>query len=235
MTNPIIAFWMALALAAAPADSPPAGAAETPSGPGGEQLRAIALHYPEEHRRLLEEWDRAAGDEAAAVEARTRLLAAFYGRHAPGLRNAPAEILLRLNAMQLALIRRLAREDVGLCADFAAGAFAGRLDLPAAYQADASALGALIVEAARLGETRPRDGESEALTEGDAFIWYSQLLREEPSTELDIADARPGEESRELECRVGLASLNAVSKLPADQAASVGGSLLSQILAAGPD
>jgi hypothetical protein len=137
--------------------------------------------------------------------------------------------------MQLALIRRLAREDVALCADFAASAFAGRLDLPAAYQADASALGALIVEASRLGETRPRDGDTEALTEGDAFIWYSQLLREEPSTELDIADARPGEESRELECRVGLASLNAVSKLPADQAASVGASLLSQILTVGPD
>ena len=171
----------------------------------------------------------------STIEARARLVAEFYRRHAPGLLNAPPEILLRLNAMQLALIRRLAREDVGLCADFSANALAGRLDLPAAYQADASALGAVIVEASRLGETRPREGETVALTEGDAFIWYSQLLREEPSTELEIADARPGEESSELECRVGLASLNAVSKLPADQAASVGGSLLSQILAAGPD
>ena len=216
--------------------APPQSAvsADSAVGHAGELLPAIELHYPDEYRRLIDALGRdPAGGDAAAENERVRLMADFFQGRAAGLRNAPPDLLVRLNAMQLALIRRLAREDVGLCADFATTAFVGRLDLPDAYQRDASSLGALIIEAAKLGEGRAGEEQGGALAENDAFIWYSQLLREEPSTEFNVAATRAGAEAEgdELECRVGLASLGALARLPPEQAANVGASLLAQILA----
>ena len=220
----IAAASVALVLTAAPVVEPalePYSTADIRSERAGEMVRAVALHYPDDYRALAE----------AAVTDRGRLIADFFKRRAPGLRNAPPELMIRLNAMQLELIRRLARDDVALCAEFATTAFAGRLDLPDAYQRDASALGALIVEGSKLGEAR--GGEGQALAKNDAFNWYSQLLREEPSTEFNVAAGRAGERGDvdELECRVGLASLGALARLPPDQAANVGASLLADILA----
>src|SRR5688572_6719654 len=201
--------------------------------PAGELFRAIELHYPDEYRRLIDAPGRDAVDAAAAEGPRIRPMAGFFQRRAAGIRNAPPDLLLRLNAMQLAMIRRLAREDVALCADFATSAFVGRLDLPDAWQREASSLGALIVEASKIGESRPREGRTGTLAEDDAFIWYSQLLREEPSTDFDVAAAGADEQSQghELECRVGLASLASLARLPPEQAANVGASLLADILA----
>lgn len=223
MIGLIAAAWMMLGMAAEAPDSAStsqsAVSAAPASGPAAELFRAIERHYPDDYRRLVA----APGREPVA---------AFFQRRAAGLRNAPSDLLVRLNAMQLAIIRRLAREDVALCADFATSAFAGRLDLPDAWQRDASALGALIVEASKLGETRARDGGSPMLAEDDAFTWYSQLLREEPSTEFDIAAGADAEaQSDELECRVGLASLGALARLPPERAANVGASLLADMLA----
>jgi hypothetical protein len=233
----IAAAWMMIGMAAEAPDaaSPSESALSAAStfSTADELFRAIELHYPDEYRRLIDVPGRDAVGAAAAKGSPTRPMAGFFQRRAAGLRNAPPDLLIRLNAMQLALIRRLAREDVALCADFATTAFAGRLDLPDAYQRDASSLGALIVEASKLGEGRAGDGRTDALAENDAFTWYSQLLREEPSTEFNVAATGGGEDAQgdELECRVGLASLGALARLPPEQAANVGASLLADMLA----
>ena len=203
------------------------------SGPGREIFRAIELHFPDDYRALQAAFvGQEAGDPVKADARRTRLLADFYRRKAPSLHKAPVGIMARVNERQLALMRSLARTDVKLCADFATTALAGRVDLPAAQQAQLSSLGALIVEAAKLGETSPRERLSGSLAEDDAFQWYSQLLQQEASTEFKLARGPASEESSaaELECRVGLATFGAIAKLPPEQGANIGASFLAAAL-----
>lgn len=81
----------------------------------GEMLRAIERSYPTEYRALIDaiHADAAAhpGDRPARAATRRRLLDAFYKRRAAGLANAPAPLLNAINSRQLALIKRLARDD----------------------------------------------------------------------------------------------------------------------------
>lgn len=203
------------------------------AGPGADIFRAIERHYPDDYRDLRAALSREAPEGSAEADAlKSRLLADFYRRRAPSLHKAPVAIMARVNERQLALMRSLARTDVRLCADFATSALAGRLDLPAVHQIQLSSLGALIVEAAKLGETNPRERQSGSLAEDDAFNWYSQLLRQEPSTDFKVATGAPSEDSSaaELDCRVGLAMLGAIAKLAPEQAANVGASFLAAAL-----
>jgi hypothetical protein len=218
------------------ADAPRPAASPEPAaldeGPGGGVFRAMAVHYPDEYRTLLATLSDPALGAAEADATRNRLLTQFFARRAPALVKAPVDMLVRINAQQLMLIRRLARTDVGLCAQFARTSVAGRLDPLPALQAQVSALGASIVEAAKQGETNPRAQQPGSMAQGDAFDWYSQMLLEEPSTDFKMTRNGAGDDASgaELECRVGLATFGAIAKLPPEQAANVGASFLAQSL-----
>lgn len=227
----MIGFIVAGLLAFQPADAP--ASVPLQSGPGREIFRAIELHFPDDYRGLQTAFNgREVGGSEEADARMARLLADFYRLKAPSLHRAPIGIMARVNEQQLALMRSLARTDVRLCAEFATSALAGRLDLQASHQAQLSSLGALIVEAAKLGETSPRERLSGSLAEDDAFQWYSKLLQQEPSTDFKVATGAAGEDSSaaELDCRVGLATLGAIAKLPQEQAANVGASFLAAAL-----
>jgi hypothetical protein len=204
---------------------------------GAELLRAIELHYPEEHRALSESLDRAAaahpGDEAEKVRSRSKLLADFFRLRSKGLANAPDALLTSINERQLTLIKLLARDDAKLCAEFATTLFIGRFDLPAFYQERSNALSIAMIEASKAGEKLPPNPAREGLGGGDAALWYEQLLLVEPSSEIQAAIAMGGAEtsgSPEMQCRVGAATYGAIEKLPPESAANVGAFFLAQVL-----
>lgn len=220
---------------------PPAGQSQFKAEPRGtpeqDVVRAIEHHYPGELRMLIEALqDEAAahpGDSDSREKLQTRAIASFYKSKAAQIANAPAAMLNDINRRQLALIRLLAGDDPALCAEFATTAFVGRFDLPAWYQERASALGVLMIEASKAGEMRPADPERGRLTEGDAALWYEELLRTEPG------DSAPGPTeivggdttgTPEMQCRVGVATYAAIDKIAPDQAANVAAFLLSQTL-----
>jgi hypothetical protein len=215
----------------------PAFETELKFSAGGEVFRAIEARYPDDYRMLIDQIYRDAaahpGDRAALAASGKRLLGAFYRRRAQGLANAPAPLLNAINARQLALIRRIAREDEKLCADFASSLFIGRFDLPASYQQEASALAAAIVEAAKAGETAPPDPRRKGLADDAASAWYAQLLRDEPSGGIRTAIAADGGEptgTPEMQCRVGAAIYASIDKLAPEQAADVAAFFLAQTL-----
>lgn len=203
---------------------------------GGEVFRSMQNHYPDEYRALIENLMQAdtGRDPAMRAKQRNRAVVSFYRRRADGLANAPPELLEKINARQLELIRRLARQDARLCAEFATTALIGRFDLPASYQLQASALGALMIEAAKAGEARPHDPTRKGLGIDDAASWYAQLLQMESSREVQTTIAVNGDDGNgtpEIQCRVGVAVHAAIAKLPPDQAANVAAFFLTQTLA----
>jgi hypothetical protein len=202
--------------------------------PGGELFRAIERHYPGEYAQLVAALHRDDGahGEAQRLGALKARMIEFYGRRSEGLANAPGPFLQRINARQLALIRELARDDVALCAEFAATALIGRFDLPAAYQPRVSALGALMVEASRLGEVLPPDPARATLSDADAGRWYESLLQVGSPDDIPVAagDADPAG-PLEMQCRVGVALYAAIDKLAPEQAANVAAFFLTQTLA----
>ncbi len=221
-----------------------AGVTEAPAGSGqsgdalrtasaGPVLRAIETYYPNEYLRLVESLR---GQSGAADQnaQRARLLVEFFKRRGDELGNAPASTLKSINDRQLALIRRLARDDAGLCAEFASTFFIGRPVVPSAYEQQAAELGALLVEAAKQGGAQPRDPVRTTIDEGDAATWYEQLLQVEPENHIQVAKAREIDDSNglsEMQCRVGVAVYAAIDKLPPDRAANIGSFLLKQTLA----
>ena len=223
---------------AAPVPERPAFEAELKFSAAGEVFRAIETHYPDEYRVLIDQvWrDSAAhpGDPAARTATGRRLLGAFYKRRLQSLAFAPAPLLNAINARQLALIRRLAKADAALCAEFAGSLFIGRFDLPPAYQEEAAALAAAIVEAAKAGESQPPDPKRKGLAEDDAFAWYAQLLEVEPSGEIQAAiaaaDGSQPTGTPEMQCRIGAAIYASIDKLAPDQAADVSAYFLVQTL-----
>jgi hypothetical protein len=244
----IVAGWMSMAGVqggagtATPPGLAPIGRArfeaEIRTLPGAALFDAIERNYPDEYRALIDTMYRQSaahpGDPELSKTLRTRSIIQFYKRRTGGLANAPAPALNRINARQLALIRALARDDVALCAEFATTAFIGKFDLPASYQPRASALGILMVEAAKLGESQAQDPNRKALAEEDGSRWYESLLRIEPSREVEAAIA--GEDSEgigtpEMQCRIGLALYAAIEKLAPEQAANVAAYFLAQTLA----
>jgi hypothetical protein len=203
----------------------------------GETLRAIERHYPAEYRALIDAiyTDAAAHpqDRAARAASEKRLFDAFYRRHAPDLAKAPAALLAAINGRQLALARRLARDDPKLCADFASGLFVGRSDLPATYQSEAAALLAAIVEAAKAGEGQAPDPRRQSLGVEDAAPFYEQLLRIEPTGQVQAAIAAESGEgggTPEMQCRIGAAIYASIDKLQEEQAANVAAYFLTQTL-----
>jgi hypothetical protein len=203
----------------------------------GETLRAIERHYPAEYRALIDAIyaDAAShpGDRAARTATERRLFDAFYKRRVPDLANAPAPLLAAINGRQLALARRLAGADPKLCADFASGLFVGRSDLPPAYQSEAAALLAAIVEAAKAGEGQPPDPRRQSLGVEDAAPFYEQLLRVEPSGQVQAAiaaDSGEGGGTPEMQCRIGAAIYASIDKLQEEQAANVAAYFLTQTL-----
>jgi len=207
--------------------------------PAGDAVfRAIALHYPNEYRALADSLDRQAaahpGDADALNAFRRRALARFYKGRLDDLMNAPASALNAINTRQLALARSLARDDAALCAEYATTGFIGRFDLPAAYQGRASALGALMIEAAKLGAGRPRDPRRRTLNGEDAASWYASLLLVEPSKEVQAAvagDDAAKVETAEMQCRVGVATYAAIDRLTPEQAANIAAFFLAQSFA----
>lgn len=220
----------------APPDRP-AFEAELQFSAAGELFRAIQANYPDEYRVLIDQYyDVAAArpaDRPALAAAGKRLVDALYKRHARALSRAPAPLLVAINGRQLALIRRLARDDTGLCAQFAGTLFIGRLDLPSAYQQEAAALAASILEAAKAGDAAPPGAARTGLSEGDASAWYSRLLELDPSGEILSAAmaADDGTGTPEIQCRVGAAVYASIEKLEPEQAANVAAFLLTQTLA----
>ena len=209
---------------------PPRGAFEDELkfSPEGETLRAIERYYPAEYRGLI---DAIYGDalshpqdQTARAAAGKRLLEGFYKRRLADLANAPAPLLNAINGRQLALARRLARDDEKLCADFASRLFVGRSDLPVTYQSESSALLAAIVEAAKAGEGQAPDPRRQSLSIEDAAAFYEQLLLVEPTGQVQAAIANESGEpggTAELQCRIGTAVYASIEKLPSDQAANV--------------
>jgi hypothetical protein len=225
---------------AAPVPDRTAFEAELKFSAGGEVLRAIEAYYPSEYGPLIDQIYRAAaapGGRSAPAVSGKRLFLAFYKRHMAALAKAPAPLLNAINARALALSRRLAKDDVPLCAEFASSLFIGRFDLPPSYQQEASALAAAIVEAAKAGEGQPANPLRDGLAEEDAFAWYSELLQVEPSGEIQAAIAGAGEPggTPEMQCRVGAAVYASIEKLTPEQAADVTAYFLVQTLTDAPD
>ncbi len=205
--------------------------------PEGEMFRAIERSYPDEYRGLIDAiYGDAAShpqDRAARAATKRRLLDAFYRRHAPQLANAPAPLLNDINSRQLALIRRLARDDSKLCAQFATTLFIGGTDLPSSYESEASALLAAIVEAAKAGEGSPPDPRRTSLADEDTGPFYALLLQIEPSGQIQEALAAEGGEAGgtpEMQCRVGAAVYASIDRMLPEQGANVAAYFLTQTL-----
>ena len=205
---------------------------------GGEVLAAIQRFYPDDYRQLQQALDRHAaahpGDEAGRAGLRARLLADFFRRRSDGLANAPAPLVNAIVDRHLVLLRLLAGDDSALCAELADNLLIGRFDLPAFYQDRATALSVAIIEAAKAGEARPRDPARNGLVGDDATRWYEELLRVEPSSDIQAAiaaDTAGAGASPEMQCRVGAAIFGAVEKLAPEQAANVGAFFLAETLA----
>lgn len=203
----------------------------------GEMLRAIERYYPAEYRVLIDgiyaAGARLPANAPARAATRKRMLGAFYKRRVAGLANAPAPLLNEINARQLALIRRLAREDPRLCAEFATTLFIGGSDLPSSYESEASVLLAAIVEAAKAGEAAPPDPRRKGLADEDAGPFYAQLLQIEPSGQIQAAlaaDAGDAGGTPEMQCRVGTAVIASIDKMLPEQAANVAAYFLTQTL-----
>gem|GEM_PF-6388133 len=201
----------------------------------GEVLRAIEQHYPVDYRPLIDaiygEAIARPQDRAARTAIKKRLLDAFYRRRALGLANAPAPLLNAINARQLALIQRLAREDSKLCGEFATTLFIGSSDLPSSYESEASSLLAAIVEASKAGEAAPPDTRRKGLADEDTGPFYAQLLQMEPSGQVQAALAAEGGGTPEMQCRVGTAVIASIDKMLPEQGANVAAYFLSQTLA----
>lgn len=208
--------------------------------PEGEMLRAIERFYPAEYRALIDgiytAGARLPANAPARAATRRRILDAFYKRRVAGLANAPGPLLNAINARQLALIKRLAREDPKLCAEFATTLFIGGSNLPSSVESEASALLAAIVEAAKAGEAAPPDPRRKSLADEDAGPFYAQLLQVEPSGQIMAALAADGGEAGgtpEMQCRVGTAVIASIDKMLPEQAANVAAYFLTQTLTGG--
>jgi hypothetical protein len=244
----MILLFASLLIAAATAGATPDTASSTLPDRGafedelkfsaeGETLRAIERFYPAEYRGLIDaiyaDAEAHPQDRAARGATERRLFDAFYKRRAADLANAPAPLLAAINGRQLALASRLARDDPKLCADFASGLFVGRSDLPTAYQSESAALLAAIVEAAKAGEGQAPNPRRQSLGVEDAAPFYEQLLRVEPSGQVQAAIAADSGEAGgtpEMQCRIGAAIYASIDKLQEEQAANVAAYFLTQTL-----
>ncbi|HEY5722114.1 MAG TPA: hypothetical protein VIT45_07315 [Allosphingosinicella sp.] len=207
-------------------------------GPGREVMNAVQRLYPGDHARIMEALRRHAAEHPDDVSGRAalgrRLLLDFFRLRADGLGNAPGPLVNDIVGRHLLLLRLLAKDDTALCADLADNLLIGRFDLPAFYQDRATSLSVSIVEAASEGEKSPRDPARAGLAAEDATRWYEELLRVEPSSDIQAAiaaDSAGASGSPEMQCRVGAAIFGAMEHLSPEQAANVGAFFLAQTLA----
>lgn len=205
---------------------------------GRELMNAVQLNYPQDNARIMEALRRHAAEHPDDTAGRSalarRLLLDFFRLRADGLANAPPSLVNEIVARHVLLLRLLAKDDVPLCADLATNFLIGRFDLPAFYQDRATSISVLIVEAAKEGEKAPRDPARAGLNAEDATRWYEELLRVEPSNDIQAAiaaDSASASGSPEMQCRVGAAIFGAMENLEPQQAANVGAFFLAQTLA----
>jgi hypothetical protein len=203
----------------------------------GGMFRAIELHYPAEYRGLIDAIYAGIAtnpqDQSARASTSKRLLDAFFKRRVRDLGNAPSPLLYAINTRQLALARRLARDDPTSCAEFTANLFVGRSDLPPAYAAEAASLLGAIVEAAKAGESAPPDPRRQSFADEDSGPFYDQLLQAGPPGQMHAAlAAKAGEPggTPEMQCRVGVAIYASIEKLPIEHAGNAAAFFLTQAL-----
>ena len=203
---------------------------------GRELMNAVQQNYPEDHARIVEALRRHAAEHPDDIAGRAayarQMLLDFFRQRSDGLANAPPSLVNEIVARHVLLLRLLAKDDVPLCADLATSLLIGRFDLPAFYQDRATSLSILIVEAAKEGEKRPRDPARSGLAAEDATRWYEELLRVEPSSDIQAAIAADSaaDSSPEMQCRVGAAIFGAMENLAPEQGANVGAFFLAQTL-----
>ncbi|HMJ93653.1 MAG TPA: hypothetical protein VK472_06105 [Allosphingosinicella sp.] len=235
-----VAFLLlALAVSApAPESRAQPAAGDALRGGGREVMNAVQRHYPADYARIMEALGRHAAEHPEDVAGRAalgrRLLLDFFKLRARGLANAPAPLVNDIVGRHLLLLRLLARDDTALCADLATNLLIGRFDLPAFYQDRATSLSVSIVEAAKEGEKLPRDPARAGLATDDSTRWYEELLRVEPSSDIQAAiaaDSAAASGSPEMQCRVSAAIFGATERLSPEQAANVGAFFLAQTLA----
>ena len=200
-------------------------------------MGAVQRHYPDDYRRIMDALTRHAAehpdDSAGRATLARQMLRDFFRLRADGLANAPAPRVNEIVARHLLLLRLLAKDDVALCADLASNLLIGRFDLPAFYQDRATTLSVSIVEAAKEGEKLPRDPARSGLGPEDATRWYEELLRVEPSSDIQAAiaaDSAGTSNSPEMQCRVGAAIYGAMENLAPEHAANIGAFFLAQTL-----
>ena len=193
------------------------------SSPAAPAMAAVKRYYPEEYRLMLEEMlariKASDGSFAAAHLIGAESMRAFMLRRVPELVNAPPALLNRINRGQLELMRSLAGNQVGLCAEYATTGFTGKTPLPAPYLAQTGALSVLMIEASRAGADRPREAGRGTLNNEDAVAWYQAVHR--VGTAKDVIDAfeANGPPSPDMSCRMGIAVYAAIDALPSEQAA----------------
>jgi hypothetical protein len=208
---------------------------------GAQLMLAVKANYPAEYPLLLEEILRrikaSDGSFAASHLIGAQVMRAFMKRHSPELINAPPEMLKRINARQLELIRGLARDHVALCAEYATTGFTGRTPLPQPYLSQAGALSVMFIEASKAGAGRPSETGRGTLAVQDAQAWVDAVRR--IGTSQDVLDAlgHAGDSPpppQDVSCRIGVAVYAAIDALPVEQAGRIAAYFLQEGMKAQP-
>jgi hypothetical protein len=205
------------------------------SPPDREATESLKANFPADYQRLLErvaEVSRTDGREAAILETGA-FMRRFIGSKANAITAAPVRELQRIGGGQLALIRVLRDENVGLCAQYAISEPPPGTRMPASALPVLAHLSVYVIEAARAGE-QPGRTRRTTLSEADSRAWLAAMRAIDPATTHLIETDTVTRQPPEAQCRAGVVVYEAVTHLPAATAANVTAFLVRESISGSP-
>lgn len=204
-------------------------AAQPPSGPPEPVLEALRRDFPLDHRAL-------AANLAGKPPSEARRLAyAGIDRFLRGRRAAilaaPGAVLVAIESRQGAMLRALAKQDLGLCAGVGDRGFFSAEASAGAAPAGLDEYGIALVEAAKAGAGRTP--AQPAATREDFLAWLAAVEKIEPGVPVRamLADRElRARSSPDHLCRGAAAMHEAVAALPPATAERVARTLLSSVV-----
>lgn len=226
-----IMFWPSRAL-----DTPEGVEATLQRSPSDrEAAAALKANFPSDYQELLRSAaaaGRRGGNRAASREAQT-FMARFVASKANAVMAAPDRDLQRIGGVQLSLVQALRDENVNLCADYAVRGLGPGARLSAASLALLSRLSVYVIEAARAGERSGRPPRP-ALTQADAQAWLGAMRAIDPVVAGQIESNSAVSLPPAGQCRAGVVTYEAVTRLPAATAGNITAHLIRESVRAGP-
>lgn len=196
----------------------------------GELYRTVKASYPSEYQAFLRRVSNVARNGSSlAVETEafnfTRQLTID---HFDGFSRAPSDQIVGVARQYSLLVNTLQRTDVGLCARFVVGGLGPGTRPPREATAILGRIGIMQIQAARAGETQPREPRPD-LSQQQAAAFFREIERRSPSAGRLLADERAMASAPPAQqCAIGVTIYEAVLSLPDDDAAKVTVTLLRQ-------